>query len=774
MTRIGLLNRKSVRRALIGSSALSLSLAGVAAPAFAQSDEIIVTAQKRAESIQDVPLAITAYSGEFTREVNLDDVKDLVTFTPGVTGNTFDSFIDYISIRGILTNDFGVGGDPSIPFFKNGFYQGRNGAVVTTLYDIERAEVLRGPQGFLFGRNAIGGAISVHTARPKFDAFSGYAELDVGERGRIVGEAALNIPLSENFAVRLAGFGAKEDGYVDNFAYPNSDRLVAFRRGGGRFSAAYENGMFDAFAFVEYEDREQSGSVYRATELGDSWDALVGIFGVGPLGGDGRDIDSDLGFGEADNGKQISLGLELNFDLGGAVLTSTTGYKDHEYFYAEDFDGTPLRINDYRQDQEGDYFEQEIRIVSDTDGPLSWYAGVSYYDEDIDVVFGQGGSEDVMCAYYNYYGYANCASYYAYLGYAFSPSAAGLLEQNAVRGRYHGWAGYVDLTLQLNPKFDIGAGVRYTKETKDFGIFALPVDSQLGPYFALGFTSTDFLTDKHSWRAFTPRFIARYHASDDWMIFASATRGFKAGGFGSFSIEQDYLPYTAAGLDLMPGQATPDKFEAEKAWSYEVGTKGSIFGGRTKLDANVYYYTYKDLQVIVPGVSGIIVDNVGNVDGWGVEGSAQTALGPHIDLLLSAAYADTDVTEAQALCDGTLACEGTSLGQVPKFSGSAVLKFNAPAGPGAITGSAEIFGQTTTYGGLLQLPEAVNDGYAELALRLGYKADAGWSVIGYVENLTNVLYYTGVAEGSGILPAHYFGPARPRTFGVRMTYDFGG
>jgi iron complex outermembrane receptor protein len=95
-------------------------------------------------------------------------------------------------------------------------------------------------------------------------------------------------------------------------------------------------------------------------------------------------------------------------------------------------------------------------------------------------------------------------------------------------------------------------------------------------------------------------------------------------------------------------------------------------------------------------------------------------------------------------------------------------------GPGELNASAEIFGQTDTYGGLLQLPEAVNDGYAELALRLGWRANAGWSVTGYVENLTNVLYYTGVAEGGDILPAHYFGPARPRTFGVRLTYDFGG
>lgn len=772
MTRLNF-KRMSKKAMLAGSSVLSLSLAGVAAPALAQDDEIIVTAQKRAESIQDVPLAITAYGGEFVRDVNLDDVKDLVTFTPGVTGNTFDSFIDYINVRGISTNDFGAGGDPSVPFFKNGFYQGRNGAVVTTLYDIERAEVLRGPQGFLFGRNAIGGAINVITARPKLDAFGGYIDLDVGERDHIVGELALNIPLTEKFAVRLSGYGGREDGYVDNAFFPNADKLLGFQKGAGRFSALYEDEGFDALLTLELEKREQSGSLYRATGLGDTFDALDSLFGL-TIGGNGRDIDSDLGLGEKDDAEIFSAGLELNFDLGGVTLTSLTGYKDHNYEYAEDFDGTPLNINDYAQDQTGEYFEQELRLTSDDEGPFSWYVGASYYHEDIDVLFSQHGNEDVMCAYYlSYYGFNDCASYFAYYGYTFTPSPEGLLERNQVRGRYHGWAAYIDTTYKLSEKFDIGVGVRYSDDTKKFGINALPVSSQLGPFFALGFTTTDFLTDKKSWDAFTPRFITRFRPNDDWMLFASATRGFKAGGFGSFTITPETLPFTPAGLDLNPGDATPNLFDPEKAWSYEVGAKGAL--GGIKLDANVYYYTYKDLQVIVPGVGGgILVDNVGKVKGWGVEGSATAPLGEYFDLMISGAYADSDVTDAQALCDGTLACEGQPQPTVPKFSGSAVLRMTAPLGAGAVKASAEIFGQTDTYGGLLRLAEAKNDGYAEVALRLGYAAEAGWSIMGYVENLTNVLYYTGSAEGSGILPAHYFGPARPRTFGVRLTYDFGG
>jgi len=757
---------------LAGCSAAAMLGGMPIGAALAQDDEILVTAQKRAESIQDVPIAMTAFSGEFTRDVNLDDVKDLVTFTPGVTGNTFDSFIDYINVRGISTNDFGVGGDPSVPFFKNGLYQGRNGAVVTSLFDIERAEVLRGPQGFLFGRNAIGGAISIITKKPEIGEFGGYAQVDVGSRSRIFTEAALNVPVTDKFAIRLAGYGGHEDGYVDNQFYPNADKLIEPKKGAGRFSALYSDEKLEVLFTAEYENHEQSGSVYRATEKGDSWDALVDIFGVS-LRGNGRDIDSDLGFGEADDAKIFSTGLQVDYDLGFATFTSLTGYKKHDYYYAEDFDGTPLRINDYRQDQSGDYFEQEIRFVSTEDGPFSWYAGANFYQENIDVLFAQGSNEEVMCSYYlSYYGFSNCSDYFAYYYYTFTPNPEGLVEQSQIKGRYHGWAGYIDANYKFSDKFDLGIGIRYTRDTKDFRLAALPVDSQLGPFFALGFTTTEFLRDKQTWDAFTPRFIARYHPNDDWMIFASATRGFKSGGYGSFAIFPD-VPFGTLGVTS--ADAIPDPFNPEKAWSYEVGTKGTIFGGAARVDANVYYYTYKDLQVIVPGVGGgILVDNVGNVKGWGVEGSMQADLNDYISFLISGAWADSEVTQAEPLCDGTLDCEGQSMPAVPKFSGSAVLKFNAPVGPGSVRASAELFGQTKTYGGLLHLDEAVNDGYGELALRLGYASDDGWSIMGYMENVTNALYYTGVAEGSGIIPAHYFGPSRPRTLGVILTYEFGG
>ena len=168
------------RVVLVGSASLLALSSAFTAQAQIPDDEVIVRATKRATSIQDVPLAITALSGDFVSEVNLNDVKDLITYSPGVTGNSQDSFIDAVAIRGIRTQDFGVGGDPSVGFFKNGIHQGRNGAVVSTLHDIERGEVLRGPQNFLFGRNAISGAISTHTKRPIFqDEISGLSLIHI-------------------------------------------------------------------------------------------------------------------------------------------------------------------------------------------------------------------------------------------------------------------------------------------------------------------------------------------------------------------------------------------------------------------------------------------------------------------------------------------------------------------------------------------------------------------------------------------------------------------
>ena len=254
------------RKTLLARSISAAVLTSVAGTGAAQEiEEITVTATKREESIQDVPLAITAYTGDFVKDVNLDDVKDLVTFTPGVSGNSTDAFIDGISVRGVRTQDFGVGGDPSAAFFKNNLYEGRNGAVVTSLYDLDRAEILRGPQGFLFGRNAIGGAFSVHTKRPTLDGSTdGVVELDVAERGHLTLEAARNFSVSDNFALRVAAYHSEEDGYARN-SFDGRDYL-GHDKTALRLSALHQTDKLEVFATAEYEDMDRDGSVYRVDQ----------------------------------------------------------------------------------------------------------------------------------------------------------------------------------------------------------------------------------------------------------------------------------------------------------------------------------------------------------------------------------------------------------------------------------------------------------------------------------------------------------------------------
>jgi iron complex outermembrane receptor protein len=174
-------------------------------------EEIIVTTQKREQALQDVPLAVSAFDEQFMEQANVQDFRDLVALTPGFNGNTDDGFIDALAIRGVSTNDFGIGGDPSVAIFVDGVHEGRNGGVVTSFLDVERAEVVRGPQNTLFGRNAIGGAISVVTNKPQED-FSGKVGATFEEYDHYELDGTVNVPLTDSLFFRASFALMEEDG----------------------------------------------------------------------------------------------------------------------------------------------------------------------------------------------------------------------------------------------------------------------------------------------------------------------------------------------------------------------------------------------------------------------------------------------------------------------------------------------------------------------------------------------------------------------------------
>jgi iron complex outermembrane receptor protein len=794
------------RKTAIARSVSAAVIASVAAPAAAQElEEIIVSATKREESIQDVPLAITAFTGDFVKDVNLDDVKDLVTFSPGVTGNSTDAFIDGISVRGVRTQDFGTGGDPSAAFFKNNLYEGRNGAVVTSLYDLERAEVLRGPQGFLFGRNAIGGAFSVHTKRPNLEGSTdGYVELDVGQRGRVTAEGAASATLSDNFGLRFAAYHSMEDGHVTN-VFDGRDYL-GHQKSAARISGLWASDRLEVFATAEYEDMDRDGSAYRVDERDPRLELVYEpLLGSVDVPSDPRAINSDMFYGSEDDAQILTLGLHVEYDFDNMILSWSSGFKDHDYLYIEDYDATPRNAGVYWQDQKGEYLQTELRLTSTGDGPLSWYAGVSMYEEDIDYHVLSSVEEEVICSYYGaYYGFSNCAEYfdyfqayydyYYYPGYItvgpFVPSSNGMMDEDTyIKGKFSGWAAYVDLTYAINDQWDVSLGVRHTYDKKKFSTRTPKPESMLQSYYLPGYMTTG-LSDSADWNQTTPRLVVRFMPSDSTTLFASYTEGYKSGGFGTFSIAdaagnpppfqwfgdgQDE-PYTPAD-GFVPAQFLPEDVK-----SYEVGYKGLLATGSVSWDITAFMYDYTDLQVNYFD-QGAKVGNAGDVEGKGVESTLQWAINENWNLLLSAGWLDTEATGLQFLCggapdsDGLLdgdvnACEGSDLFWAPEVMGSAVIKGSFPMANGAIVGNLEMFWEGERGGGYEDLDFAKLDAYQEWTLRVGYESDSNWNLTAYVENLTDELVYAGAQVNGGITPNWLVGPNKPRTWGIRYGYIF--
>ncbi|EED33022.1 TonB-dependent receptor, plug [gamma proteobacterium NOR5-3] len=675
-------------------------------------EEVIVTATKRAESVMDVPLSVQALSGDFLRKINTDDIKDLANFTPGVSGNSKDSFLDTIAVRGITTNDFGNGGDPSLGVYKNGFYQGRNGAAVTSVFDLERSEILRGPQGFLFGRNSIAGAMNIISRRPTQGESDSYVDVRVGERGIFRIEGGTNFDVSDSITVRIAGLHSQEDGYSTNEI--TGEDFIQHEKSALRFTGSYDaGGPLTANLFVEWEDRDQSGTVYRATGAGPAYATLESIYGEIPLPSDPRNVRIDgPRNGLYDGGEVFQVGFELNYDLGWATLTSLTGYKEHDYGYTEDYDATTLTIFNYEQRQEGEYFEQELRLTSDNEGMFNWYAGVSYYQEDIETEFLGQQDEDVYCniywgntcegvfEFYNtYYDGAYAYVLYDYWGtYDWTPSGNdGLIDDwNRTVGDFSGWAAYVDLQFQFSEQLDASFGVRYNDDEKTMSQQVLTDRNQsiLGQVVQTGFTTPQGpVSDTQSWDEFTWRGVVNWRPMDDTLFYASVTTGYKQGGFNSFSVDPGG-PFS--GVEALPGVHRPSSFDSETVISYEIGYKATQLDGRSQVAASVYMYEYEDLQATcsIPGSPVVIVCNTGQVDGTGFEGTWNFAINSVLSFGLGMSWFDSEGTGIQDFCNagedllGDInSCEGSPIPGIPEWTAFGTLDAVMPFGGGELFGN---------------------------------------------------------------------------------------
>lgn len=757
--------------------AVSITATLSAGHAMAQDDnwsieEIIVTAQKREQSLQDVPLSVSAFSAGFMETTKMDDAKDLVLLTPGLNNNTSDSFLDSISVRGISTNDFGVGAEPSIGVYVDGIYQGRTGGALTSFFDVERSEVIKGPQGTLFGRNAASGAISITTNKPQ-EVFEGSLQAGFAEQNHSEFSGMINMPLTDHLFLRAAAYHEKEDGYIDNLE--GGDDLLYIDKQATRVSLRY-TGIDDVdmiFAF-EYEDRESNGTVYRAVGTDAPRDS----------------VRSDLGDDSKDEGEVYGLTgtviVDLNEDFS---LTSITGVRGHNYTYLEDFDGTAATVDNFSLDQSQKYYSQEFRLNYDNGGAVSWFVGASAYREELEAKLVNQYDEDTMCAltgnseewYVDYTGggIADCDDLFAAPAmdwlYDYLPGEPfGLADEiSQIDATYEGWGVYGDFTWHATDKLDVTAGVRYTVDKRDFGLILPFPNSHLGPYWTVGYATDGEVRDIETWNNISPRLALNYNLNEQVSLYANISRGYKAGGFNSASaqlpvgeVADDYYQWFA------PNGTKPQSFEEEEVTNYELGMKSQWWGNRLQVNVSTFQYDYEGLQVnyFDSNVSNSVVTNVGDAEGRGVELDLRALPTENLDIYVAVAYLDTELTKLEAPEVCATDCIGNPLGS-PELTTSLVGTYTWPLNSGEVYFTVENFYQSSFHWYLDRTADE-QESIDITNLRLGYVNPNNWEVNVYVENALDEFYYQGGYAASDVLPETKNVPGKPRVYGVdfRMTF----
>lgn len=709
-----------------------------ASEAFEGDDSIIiVTAQKRSQSILSVPIALTSYNAEALEKRRVTDVAEAVQRVPGVASVNPSNELTQVSIRGITTADYGIGSDPAVGVFVDDVYLGRSDNAAATFIDLERVEVARGPQGALFGRATPGGAISLITAKPTAEnEIRALAEigLDAERRAYLIGNGGI----SDNLFVRGNFYYRNRGDYVTNET--TGEQLGGEERFAGRASLLFDNGGPTTVQLTGWAETYSGDPwLYRNFEL----TVPEGVDAANPLSFNETifsDVSESQLIDERDNWGSI---LRVEHDLNGYSLISITSALGFNADYLEDFDGSDLFLFNYRQRGDQSLLTQELRVVSPDDEPFQWFAGALIYREKIQTTYVQSYGDFDLCVYYEFGDETDCA-----------PAGNGVTDTFIfASARNDGFALYGEGSFELSPSLRVSGGLRYTNDDKQLTVNA-PVPGGFLPAEDVGYIiPTDGLDVRRAkeFDSFQARATLTWQSSQNLSLYGSISNGEKPGGFDTFD------PFSPA-------------FNAEKVTSYELGAKGSVLDGTLNFAVAGYLYNYNDLQVLVAEGPRDIVKNAAKADGKGVELEASYS---GIDkAILEFRMAITDA-EYNNFLDGTDNFSGNQLTYTPNFS---------------IGASAEI-GQTLTsdwdwYARVdadyqsrqYFTPEnakfASQPGFENVDLRVGLRqADGGLEVYAFGQNVTgaDVAGYGNVTDYDANFGGYIGQFGRPAIFGIGLT-----
>jgi outer membrane receptor protein involved in Fe transport len=763
-------------------------------------EEVLVTAQKRVESLQDVPISVNAVSGEKMQEAGIDRIENLAPYVPNLS-MAENGIGTAIYIRGIGSG-INAGFEQSAGMYMDGIYYGRAQLSRAPFLDLERIEVLRGPQPILFGKNSIAGAVSMITAKPTDQLEGSVSMLYEPDTEDLEGTAVISGPLTDSLAGRLAVRYREIAGYMDNIHLGDdeADREESTVRGTLRWDATDdlqltlkgEIGSFDVKG-RNMEIISDNPSVIPSFGGLTYSEIQTRVFGQPEAGLNVTQDHKRTSNGDFSDNDTGNVTLTIDYAMGEHTLTSVTGYVSYEFDEHCDCDFSSASVLSVPLDEDYDQFSQELRLTSPGGETLDYIVGLFYQTSELDSSDTIGVPADsILVPAVN----ARVPGGGDAIGFT---GASRIFTQDSDI-----WAAFAQVTWNISDQLRLTAGGRYTVEEKDgarsLELFNLdgtqisdPVQAAtattvFGKLFNVQVTDHD-LKGSRDEDSFTPLLTLQYDWNEDTMVYATASTGFKSGGFdarGNVAPDSDN-PF------LKDPSKGSFEYEDEEATNFELGTKTRFADGAAELNAALFFTTYDDLQVsIFDGTLGFLVDNAAEAEVMGVEIDGRWAATDKLTLSGSVAWTDfefqdfesgqcnfSEVQSGACRADGTISYEGRTNQYVADWSGRLSGDYFMPISS-TLEGRATIdLLYSDEYFPSQNLdPSTLQDSYWKVNARLAISStDGSWEVAMLGRNLTDedVVNYSNpvpLSQSSFGVLSHFGGVDQPRSFAVQASYRF--
>ena len=740
-------------------------------------EEIIVTAQKREQALQDTPVSVTAFTGRAIEDLGLRQSVDITAHTPNfnVGYPNGDTGVPAMFIRGVGLNDFAVLNQGPIASYVDEVYVSSNAGQIFQLLDVERVEVLRGPQGTLYGRNANGGAVNYYSRRPG-ETWEGWGRASFGDWSTTKFEGAIGGPIADTVGVRFAALKTDSKGWMKNRFTGNRQQGVDELAWRVLFDFA-PGDTFDALLNIHGGETKSDSVQYRHLgtwpdpdhdfeELGNCPDSDILSFEcVDIVGYSEYDVSQFLGEGvspvpgykegnydfESKNDTSFwGVSLNLNWEVGNDItLTSITAYDDIDDARPEETDAGPLDVLTGVLGVEQETFSQELRISQQSQS-WNWLAGVYYLDDKADdktsfdllrlfrpFFLGADGGPDVcgpLAPDDNPTG--------------FCPNAFVFEQISATEQSIQSFAVYGDASFDLSDAWRLSVGLRYTdEEVKHQAAFFFDEPEVGSPLI----TSSD---DKTSFDNVSGRVVIDWRATEDLLLYGGISTGFKAGGI----------------------QSTTDgsfPFDEEELVSYEAGFKWTAANGKLNVNGSVFLYDYKDLQVfqfiiLEDGTAASLVRNAADAETLGAEFEVQWLPVENLFINLGLGLLDA---EYQDFIDPVLGdFSGNKIILAPDVSFNGLAQYDIPVDFGTFTLQLDWTFQDDVYFDAANNPLLSEDSLWLFNGRVAWTSnDESWEIAGWARNLGNEKYLSYAFDLS-FFGFHEQMLGTPRMYGVEVTY----